>query len=155
MNCCKIFRTAPLGFGIANCCSPWLNVQHAIEKYDKIAEREGQKRLRLTAACVAGMLLFMGGALIWVTGSTKNDKTTHAGAASIILQRGVAESGNSLRQFNKDETSTLIQKLELEFQAVEKEVRAIKATGVIMEKDDKSLEASRRLQTAAKKLCQA
>ena len=126
-----------------------------MEKYDKIAERERQKRLRLTAACVAGMLLFMGGALIWVTGITKNDKTTHAGAAPIILQREVAESGNSLKQYNKDETSALIQKLELEFQAVEKKVRAIKATGVIMEKDDKSLEASRRLQTAAKKLCQA
>jgi hypothetical protein len=54
---------------------------------------------------------------------------------------------------DKQEHFLKLQELTKTFDAVEHEVRAIKQTGVIMETDAKSLEATGRLQEAARALC--
>jgi len=132
-----------------------------MEKYDKIAQREGQKRSRLVVAFAITGLLAVAAVIV------ANNKGKVVSPSSSVkrqqLQQGssvVATTNGKqlLRQKSSPDSrasSVDIQKLEQEFQTIEKEVRAIKATGVIMEKDEKSLEASGRLQKAAKALCEA
>lgn len=130
----------------------------AMEKNEKIARREGQKRSRLVAVFAIAGLLSVAAAVMVVNKNLKVSPSSSSVRQE--LQRGApvaATAGKQLlRQKSPGRSSSAdIQKLEQEFQAVEKEVRAIKATGVIMEKDEQSLEVSGRLQKAAKALCEA
>mmetsp|Transcript_40755 Transcript_40755/g.126785 ORF Transcript_40755/g.126785 Transcript_40755/m.126785 type:complete len:318 (-) Transcript_40755:5-958(-) len=117
-----------------------------MDRQDKM-KRKGQKcmhRIGVATGCAVGALLLLSGMVCY---HLKYVEEPVVSVVSTVVPPALRSSPSN--------AASNIAQLEEHFRSVEQEVRNIKATGVIMETDDNSARATRRLQDAARALCKA